>query len=163
MIADQATAFDYLRIGIELGLVEPQQARDWANAIIRATEAPPVEIIEVSWSRDVPALVRSLFTAPGEGNRTLAGEWLLHDLGTLLDEGDDDGFEQVVRGCLAVCVAAGLDEDTWRRFDVVDDELSLARQGAYGSVEACREALVGLLAGYPAAPPIGADTPRVAD
>jgi hypothetical protein len=163
MNTDHATAADYLRIGIELGLVEPQQARDWADAIIRESEAPPAEIIEVSWSHDVGALIRSLFTAPGEGNRALAGRWLLHDLATVLGEGDDDGLVEVVRGCLAVCVASGLDEDTWHRFDAVDDELSLARQGVFGSVEACREALVSLLAEYPAAPEIGAAAPRSVD
>ena len=163
MNADDATAADYLRIGIELGWVEPQAARDWADAIIRTMEEPPAEIIEVSWSQDVASLVRALGTAPGEGDRVLAGRWLLNDLAVVLEEGDHDCLEHVVRGCLAVCVAAGLDEPTYHRFDAIDDELSLARLGTYGSVETCRLALATLLAEYPAAPQIGADTPRDAD
>ena len=163
MNADHATAADYLRIGVELGLVEPQRARDWADAVIRTEQAPEAEISEVSWSRDMPALIRSLYTVPGEGNRVLAGQWLLADLGEALGRCHDDHLEQVVRQCLAVCVAAGLDEDTYRSFDAIDDALSLARQGAYGSVGACREGLADLLAAYPGAPWVGIDAHPTTD
>ena len=163
MNADHATAADYLRIGIELGLVEPQRARDWADAVIRAEEAPAAEIIEVSWSLDMPALIRSLCTVPGEGDRVLAGQWLLADLGEALGQCDDERLDKIVRQCLAVCVAAGLDEETYYRFDTIDDELSLARLSAYGTVGECREALVDLLAAYPCAPRVGVDADRTTD
>jgi hypothetical protein len=152
MNADYATTADYLRIGIELGLLEPREAHDWADAVVRAEDAPSPEILEVGASADVPALLRHLCTVPGEGDRALAGRWLLADLAEVLATCGDDDLEQVVRQALAVCVAAGLDEATWRRFDTIDDELSLAHTGAHGSVAACRASLAGALAGCGVAP-----------
>lgn len=154
-----ATMAEYLRLGIEVGVLEPAVARAWADAIVEALPRPPGEVIDVAWSRSLPELLTNLRLIPGERDSKLAGLWLL---GSLRDDlpSDDEPLDRAVRQALQVCRAAGLDDDICRRFDVVDDLLSLARTGAYGSIADCRGEFVDALAEYPA-PPAALRFPKI--
>ena len=144
---------EYLRIGIEVGLLEPTAAHAWADALVEALPQPSGEVIEVACSRNLAALHTSLRSVPGERDSRLAGQWLL---GTLRDRLPlcGQGLARAIRQSLQVCVAAGLDEDTFHRFNVIDDQLSLARTGAHGTVAECRAGFTHALAEYPAPPSV---------
>lgn len=116
----------------------------------------------MSWSTDVPRLVTSLHAIPGERDSVLAGHWLLNILGKSLSE-DEERLEYAIRQSLQICTRAGLDQETYYRFDAIDDELSLARLGQYGTVARCREEFVKILAEYASAPRIETDVDRTQD
>lgn len=151
MTSGYATMAEYLRVGIEVGFIESSVARSWADAIVEALPQPPGEVIEVAWSKGLPESLTNLRFIPGERDSTLAGQWLLGSLREWLPS-DDEHLEQALRQALQVCVAAGNDEATCNRFDVLDDQLSLARTGVYGTVADCRVELVAALAEYPTSP-----------
>lgn len=50
---------------------------------------------------------------------------------------------------MSIARLAGLGDDTYYRFDSLDDELSLARTEVYGSIEQCRLDLQSELESYP--------------
>lgn len=146
-----ATIAEYFRLGIEIGLLEPESARAWANSEIARLDAPPYEIIEVSWSKDLSSLLDALSSVPGERDRQSAGRWLLGLLRERLPRPESE-LQHAASQAMRIAQAAELGDDEYYRFDAVDDELSLARNNVYGSVEECRSTFLAELAAYPVAP-----------
>jgi hypothetical protein len=146
-----ATIAEYYRVGLEAGLIQPDDVRSWADGVIAELDQPPAEIIEVSWSKGVPELLENLNTIPGERDRSLAGRWLLGLLRDTLPQSDEQ-LSWAVRRAMQIAQSTGLGNDTYYQFDLVDDELFLARNGQYGTVAECRRELESALAEYPSPP-----------
>jgi hypothetical protein len=148
--APQATVAEYFRIGVELGIVSPDEPRAWADAIIREHAHPLGEVIEVSWSKGTAELLEALRAIPGERDCKLAGAWLLGLLATRLQESAEP--RAIARSAMQVARVANMGDGVYYEFDVVDDQFSLAELGRYGTDEACRAELEEALAKYPVRP-----------
>lgn len=145
-----ATIAEYFRIGLEVGLLSPEKASAWATSEVARMEDPPYELIDVSWSKGLASTLVALSSVQGERDKHLAGSWLLGQLRESLPHSDAD-LHLVARQAMQVARAAELGDETYYRFDMVDDELSLARTKVYGTVEECRVNLLSELARYPVA------------
>jgi hypothetical protein len=111
-------------------------------------ETPPYELIEVSWSKGLASTMEALSSVQGERDRHLAGTWLLGLLRQSLPDSDAE-LHLAARRAMQVARSTELGDETYYRFDMIDDELSLARTKVYGTVEQCRENLLDELVGYP--------------
>ena len=149
-----ATTAEYFRIGLLVGLLSAEEASAWATAVIARLEDPPYELIEVSWSKGLASTLEALSSVQGERDKYLAGSWLLGRLRESLPHADGE-LQFAARQAMQVARAAELGDETHYRFDMVDDELSLARTKVYGTVEECRVNFLNELAGYPAHRPRG--------
>lgn len=145
--ASFATVAEYFRLGLQVGLLAPNQAVEWADAEIAAAEVVPEELIEVAWAKGLASTLDALAAVPGERDRQLAGHWLLGLLGTAIPE-SGDGLQLAAQSAMHIARYAELGDDTYYRFDMIDDELSLARTKVYGTVEECRSNLITELAEY---------------
>ena len=132
-----ASCAQYFRIGLEVGLCEPDEARDWAISVIDCMDEPPGEIIEVSWRKSLPELISDLNEVKGEPELNLVCRWLLGRLSHTL-EPTHDSFDLAVRQARGIALAAK-DSDLYYVFDALEDELRLAETQTYGTVAACRE------------------------
>ena len=142
-----ATVAEYFRLGLKVGLLAPSQAVEWADAEMAATEEAPEELIEVAWAKGLDSTLDALAAVPGERDRQLAGRWLLGLLGKAVPE-SDDGLQLAAQSAMHIARHAELGDDTYCRFDMIDDELSLARMKVYGTVEECRSSLIAELSEY---------------
>jgi len=132
-----ASFAQYFRIGLERGLCEPEEARDWAISVIDRMDEPPGEIIEVSWRKPLAQLISDLDEVKGEPDMGLVCSWLLGRIALSLESTNDhlDGAVRQARGI----AHAVRDSDLYYIFDAIDDELQLAATGTYGTIAACRE------------------------
>ena len=142
------TIAEYYRLGLHVGLLLPEHASGWADSVVAAMVSPPMEVIEVSWSRGPHAMIGALSAVGGGRDRQLAGSWLLGLLRESLPE-SEDGLQVALRRATQIAREAGLDEDICCRLDVLEDELSLARTGIYGTVQQCRADALRVLADLP--------------
>lgn len=138
-----ATAAEYLRLGLHLGLVAPADAKDWSMSIIERMPEPPAEIIDVSWSNSQSALEESLSAVVGARDRQLAGRWLLGNVRTRL--GDGHRLLWCATKAQVVAGVAELGSDVYYEFDQLADELFLAINNPGTDVHTLRDALVSTL------------------
>jgi hypothetical protein len=148
-----ATIAEYFRVGLLLGLVEPEEAVAWADRTIACADEPDPAIIEVAWSTGVFSAIDALAAVPGERNKRIAGHWLLGLLRETLPE-SEAGLELAAQRAMQTARHAELGDETDYRFDVIEDELYLARTNVYGTVKECRAHLLVELAGYPTIHPV---------
>jgi len=153
MTPSLASIARYFRIGVELGLCDPDEAREWAISVIDQSDAPPGEIIEVSWRKPRAQLIADLGAIEGEPEMDLVRGWLLGRLALTLGD-TDDGLGRAVKQAMQIARATG-HADLYAGFDVIDDELQLAQSGTYGSVAACRDDFDAALRAY-GVPPLSA-------
>jgi hypothetical protein len=145
--ASLATIAEYFRLGLQVGLLKPEHAVAWADAEIAAAEVAPEGMIEVSWSKGVASAMEALGAVRGERNMQLAGRWLLGLMRQAVPE-SAEGLQLAAQRAMQIARYAELGDETYYRFDMIDDELSLARMKVYGTVEECRSNLVAELAEY---------------
>lgn len=127
----------YFRIGLEVGICEPEEARDWAISVIDQMEEPPGEIIEVSWRKPLAQLISDLNDVKGEAEIDLVCSWLLGRLSLTL-KSTNVSLDRAVRQAMGIASAAGA-SDLYYIFDAIEDELHLAETQTYGTVAVCRE------------------------
>ena len=142
------TIAEYLRIGLIVGLLAPEQASEWAYSIVAGEAEPPSEIIDLAWCKEVAPMIDALAAVEGPRDARLAGRWLLGLLRETLPE-TADGLQLATQRALSIARLAELGDDVHHRFDALDDELSLARTKVYGTVEACRSDIRIELDSYP--------------
>jgi hypothetical protein len=142
--SDFATTAAYFQYGLEAGILDAEQARDWALAIVEVQRTPPLEVVEILASRTHLDLAEALKAVPGIRDVQLAGRWLLHTLNRRLAT-DSDVARTVIRQALQVARSTGLDEDTQFAFDSIDDLFGLALSDTFGTVEGCRTELLAVL------------------
>jgi hypothetical protein len=132
-----ASFAQYFRIGLEVGLCEPEEARDWAISVIDRMDGPPGEIIEISWRKPLAQLISDLNEVEGEPEMGLICRWLLGRLQLTLGS-TDNSLGVAVRQAKGIARGAG-SSDLYYIFDVIEDELSLAEARTYGTVAKCRD------------------------
>ena len=147
------TIAEYLRVGLVVGILSPQQASAWAYSIIAFEAEPPSQIIDLAWCKEVTPTIDALAAVEGNRDRQMAGRWLLGLLGTMLPR-TDEGLQLAIHRAMSIARLADLGDDVYYRFDSLDDELSLARTKVYGTVEECRTDLRVELDGYPSFDPL---------
>ena len=144
---NDATNAAYFLYGLEVGIVAEADVKQWAFSVIEARDTPPAEIIEVAMSRSREQLFESLKVVRGERDIQLAGRWLLGLLKHKLTN-DPSSMKTIVRKAMQVAASTNQPEDIYHRFDVIDDQISLAENNTYGTLEMCRADLEGVLAQY---------------
>jgi hypothetical protein len=125
------------RVALEVGLCEPEEAREWAISVIDRMDEPPAEIIEVSWRKPLAQLISDLNNVKGEPEIDLVCRWLLGRISLTLAS-TSNSLGRAVRQAMEVARAAG-NSDLYYVFDVIDDQLSVAETRVYGTVPACKE------------------------
>ena len=143
-----ATIAEYFRLGLQVGLLHPAQAISWADSEISETDVPPSELIEISWSNGLLSTMDALAAVPGDRDKQAAGRWLLGLLAQFIPDSQED-LQLAIQRAMQIAREANLGDETYYRFDIIDDELSLARTSAYGTVEQCKVNLAAELAEYP--------------
>ena len=137
MKSSLASFAQYFRIGLEVGICEPEEARDWAISVIDQMHQPPGEIIEVSWRKPLAQLISDLNEVEGAAEMDLVCRWLLGKLSLTLGSGNDS-LGRAVRQAMRIARAAGA-PSLYYIFDRIEDELHLAETQTYGTVAECRE------------------------
>jgi len=132
-----ASFAQYFRIGLEVGLCEPEEARDWAISVIDHMDKPPGEIIEVSWRKPLGQLISDLNEVEGEPEIDLVCRWLLGRVRASLGS-TNNSLGLAVRQAKGIARGAG-DSDLYYVFDAIEDELFLAEAQTYGTVAECRD------------------------
>lgn len=145
--ANDATIAAYFRFGVEAGLFDEEPIKAWAYSVIELRDAPPAEIIELATSHGRQQLFDNLNAIKGEPDIQLAGRWLLGALKTELAK-DPSQLQAITRKALQVARSTKQPEDVYYRFDGIDDELFLALNNTYGTVEQCKIELEEALAEY---------------
>jgi hypothetical protein len=146
--ASHATIAEYFRLGLQVGLLMPDQAVAWADEKIASAQVAPEELMDVAWARGLTSTMDALAAVPGERNKQLAGRWLLGLLAQSIPS-SDEGLQLAAQRAMYIARDAELGDETYYRFNMIDDELSLARTNAYGTIEECRVNLVAELADFP--------------
>ncbi|WP_395027811.1 hypothetical protein [Comamonas odontotermitis] len=143
-IPSVATIAEYFRLGIQTGLIQPENAIAWADSEI-AVAAPPADgIIEVAWSRSPASTMEALLAVPGERDKQLAGRLLLGLLGKS-DLNSEDALEAAAKRALYIARDAELGDETYAQFNAIDDLISLASTKTYGTFEQCKSELTSTL------------------
>ena len=137
MTPSLASVAQYFRIGLEVGLCEPEEAREWAISVIDLMDEPPGEIIEVSWRKPLAQVISDLNEVLGEPDMALVCRWLLGRISLTL-ESTNNSLGIFVRQARGIARAVG-DSDLYYVFDAIEDELHLAENQTFGTVPACRE------------------------
>ncbi|MEO7579322.1 MAG: hypothetical protein ABIT83_17050 [Massilia sp.] len=132
-----ASVAQYFRIGLEIGICEPEQAREWAISAIDQLDEPPGEIIEVSWRKPLAQLISDLNEVKGEPEMGLVCSWLLGGL-SLTVASTNDSLGRAVRQAMLIARMVGA-SDLYYLFDTIEDECHLAESQTYGTFEQCRE------------------------
>lgn len=146
-----ATLAEYFRIGLTAGLLRPEDASNWAISEIARLHAPSYELIEVSYAKTPLDAIAALASMQGERDRQAAGGWALARLRESL-RGPDFDVRLAAHQAMRIVRAAEFGDEIYYRFDMIEDEVSLALTGAYGTLEDCRTRLLDELAGYPMPP-----------
>ncbi len=142
-----ATIAAYYLYGLEAGIVTLQQTKDWAFSIVESMDSPPGEVIDVALSNGLNEINEKLNAVSGERDVRLAGKWLLNALSKKLHS-NAVNVERIAKQAMQVTRSTALGDDEYYIFDSIDDSLSLARSGTYGSVEGCRIELENALSAY---------------
>ncbi|MBX9793268.1 MAG: hypothetical protein K2X55_10825 [Burkholderiaceae bacterium] len=132
-----ASFAQYFRIGLEVGLCEPEEAREWAISVIDRMDEPPGAIVEVSWRKPLPHAISDLNEVKGEPEMDLVCRWLLGRISLTLDS-TNDSLGRALRQAMGIARATG-GSDLYYIFDVIEDEIHLAENQTYGTVAECRE------------------------
>ena len=132
-----ATIAEYFRIGIQVGLVRPEAAIAWADAVIASVDTPEGEIVEVACSKGLSYTLNALIRVEGERNKSLAGRWLLELLGKT-DFDLEEAFQTAVQQAHWIAWHAELGMEACNQFNSIDDQVSLARTKTYGSIDQCK-------------------------
>lgn len=146
-----ATVAEYFRIGLTAGLLLPEDAANWAISEIARLDAPPYELIEVSYAETPLDAIAALASVQGDRDRQMAGAWALARLRESL-RGPDFDVRSAAHQAMRIVRAADFRDDIYYRFDTIEDEVSLALTGTYGTLEDCRAHLLNELARYPLPP-----------
>lgn len=105
----------------------------------------------MSYAKTPLDAIEALASVQGERDRQVAGGWALARLRESLRESDFD-VRLAAHQAIRIVRAAEFSDDIYHRFDTIEDEVSLALAGAYGTLEDYRTHLLNELARYPLPP-----------
>jgi len=145
--SSDGTIAAYYLYGMESGLFALDSAKEWAYQVIALRINPPIEIIEVATASRRQDVFSCLAAVGGPTDHILAGYWLLHQLHEELQAGDIT-VRFAVQAALQIARTTELPERVYYDFDGLEDELSLAEQGAFGTVLEATDAVLASLLEY---------------
>lgn len=121
--------------GIELGIVDYEEAIRWAYSVIESEAEPSGEIVDLALSRPRGrnGVMESLKEIRGNRNPQLSGKMLFGVLAAKLEDGGE--LKSVASKALSVSWASQQPEEVRFELDRIDDEIALAIQGIYGDLE----------------------------
>ncbi len=129
--ASHATICAYFWAGIAVGLIPFERSKDWACSIIELAEKPPIEIIDIATALDRNRCMDALQAGASGADSSLPGRWLLGDLHQLLESGVIT-TARALQMALRIAQTTDLPRSLCFEIDVLEDELALAINGAYG-------------------------------
>ncbi|HEY8097979.1 MAG TPA: hypothetical protein VIE65_18120 [Methylobacter sp.] len=141
-----ATIAEYFRIALLTGILQPDEIRRWADQLIAELPEAPGELVEISWSKDLPMLMNALESIQGERDKKLAGKCLL---GLVRENLPKSALMEAAAQAMYIVQLADLGNELYLKFDAVHEGLSLAYNGIVGTVGPYRAELVSLLAKFP--------------
>jgi len=125
----------YFARGIELAVLTPDEAKEWATRLVTASSPGFEEVIDSALALSTNELVTTLREASIGANTRQASEWLIHAVMKKYQAGKILGHDAVV---LALSVSASCDHiDAMERFDGICDLFSLAELGQHGTIAEC--------------------------
>jgi hypothetical protein len=145
-----ATVAAFFRSGIKARICTLDEVRAWALSVIAESDHPPGEIIEVSWSKPLDAVLADLAGIEGEVDETLVGHWLIGRVAELPATSADEIWDRL-RQAMQIARDAGL-SDLYDEFNALDDRFNLAFGGTYGEVGGCCDEFLCMLATFPKTP-----------
>lgn len=130
----ETTALYFAR-GIELAIIAPDEAKEWATRLVVASSPGFGEVIDSALAFSTNELVTTLREASIGANNLQAAEWLIHAIMKKYQAGKICGHDAAV---LALSVSASCDHvDATERFDGICDLFSLAELGQHGTIAEC--------------------------
>lgn len=146
----ETTAFFYAR-GIELTILAPDDAKQWARSLVDGDMPGSGEVIDSAIALSTSELVTTLRSAANGANEIQAARWLVHVVEERFRGGQLSGLDAAILA-LSVCAACGFFEAS-DKFDGICDGFSLAEAGAYGTTSECVAELESALSLYGAPRP----------
>lgn len=147
---DQALSIraDYFFYGIEIGILDFNDAISWADSVIKDSAKPSSEIIDLALSRPRGrnGVMEALAEIPGERNPEVAGRLLLAELSRRMSSVKE--LKVISRQALDVAWATQQPEEIRFELDRIDDGIYLAESGTYGTINECRQELEDALSAY---------------
>ncbi|WP_067609838.1 hypothetical protein [Marinobacter sp. UBA4489] len=139
---------DYFLYGIEIGILDFNDAISWADSVIKESVEPSGEIIDLALSRPRGrnGVMEALAEVPGERNPEVAGRLLLLELSRRLPSGKV--LKTISRQALDVAWVTQQPEEIRFELDRIDDGIYLAESGTYGTINECRQELEDALSAY---------------
>ena len=135
-------------------MFEDNCAKDWAYKIIELSEDPPIDIIEIATANRREEVFEVLALVVGERDNKLAGKWLLSNLHDYI-QAHPASLKRVIKQAMQVSRSCELPDNVYYAFDIIDDELFLAENDSYGTVDQCRLELISALAEFGVSPSVG--------
>jgi hypothetical protein len=132
--AETATICTYFWMGIALGVLPFQRSKDWAFSMVEAVDAPPLGIIDIATANERNSALDVLGEESEGGDQQVAGCWLLADVLEQLCSKQISGLEAARLGRL-IAQSACLSDTVYYDFDAFEDELQLALDGVFSTVE----------------------------
>ncbi len=145
MSQQPAQVAEYLLIALQMGVIEPSEAREWAFRQIEANQVPDGEMIEVAWSKTDASLETSLKAIPGSRDRVAAGQAVLWRIRDQLLAGKY-ATDRIVLYAMHTCQHADLGRDLYYELDVIHENLTC--EELQGQEEECRDELISLLSRF---------------
>ena len=145
--SSDGTIAAYYLYGMESGLFALDSAKEWAYQVIESRSNPAIEIIEVATALHRQDVFSCLAAVSGPANHSIAGYWLLHQLHEKLQAGDVT-VRFAVQAALQIARTTELPERVYYDFDGLEDELSLAEQGAFGTISEATDSVLASLLEY---------------
>jgi hypothetical protein len=140
---------EFFRLGLVAGICEPSSIARWADSIVAAEPSPHIAFIELCVAGSQPASsVQTLLGAvPGQTTRDLPFRMLLGHSSRLL-AAHNFTAEQLLLRLYDLARLESLHEGIYGDLSGFEDELSLARDGVFGTVADVAQHFTRFLADY---------------
>jgi hypothetical protein len=145
---------EFFRFGLLAGLCEPSTVARWAESIVAADELPHIAFIELCIAGSQPAshVQALLHDVPGDPTPELATRMLLGHASGLISS---HAFapEQILLRLYGIATRETFPERVWSELVSLEDGLSLARDGVYGTLPEVATGIIEFLGNYAAYAP----------
>ena len=140
---------EFYRLGLLVGLCEPSSVALWADSIVAAEQSPHIAFIELCCGGSQPAsAVQTLLAdVPGQVTDGLPAHMLLGHASRLVTSRSFTP-EQLMRRLYGISSLETFPERIYDELVRFDDEYSLARDGAYGTLAEADHDFSTFLADY---------------
>jgi hypothetical protein len=142
-----ATSAAYFYVGVVTGVLHFESAKAWAFSVIEALDVPPIAIIDAATAGNHLDCCDALSSGAQGGDLLHAGSLLFADILSQLNAGTVS-MPEAIEMAMRVASVAGLPEECVYALDAIEDELKLAIDGVYGTLEQVRLDLIETLCQY---------------